>query len=49
MHVLPTNLHDFGRQLYIMGGFMVNLCMIIESVSRNAQHAETQMLIWTSR
>ena len=49
MHVLPTALHDVGLKLHFRGGFMVNQCMIIESVCRNAQHAKTQMLIWTSR
>ena len=35
MHVLPPDLQDVGRHLYIRGGFMVNLCMIIESMHRS--------------
>ena len=42
MHVLPTDLHDVGRNLYIKGAFMVNLCMIIESASRSAQNAKAR-------
>ena len=49
MHVLPTDLHDVGRNLYIKGGDMVNLCMIIESAGRIAHNAKARMLIWTSR
>ena len=49
MHVLLKDLHDAGRKLYIRAGFMVNLCMVLESAGRHAQNAKTQMLIWTSR
>ena len=49
MHVLPTELHDVERKFIGRDGFMVNLCMILESAGRNAKSAKTQMLVWTSR
>ena len=49
MHVLPTDLHDVGSILYFRAGFIVNLCMIVESARWNAQNAKTQVLIWMSR
>ena len=49
MHVLPTDLHDVGRNFIDRNGFMVSLCMILQFAARNAQNAKTQMLFWASR